>query len=261
MSSTDCTDCAPEPSTSSSTVTQPVAPPVQDAALDPSTFAPPVLNQRESGEELPRVVLEFCDRCRWLHRATWTQTELFLTFPPPLPPAADSAAPAPGLKAITLLPRNAPETGGRFRVWLLREGYEGRVEQQRKEGKGKWAGWDLVWDRKVEGRFPEMKELKQRIRNLIAPSLSLGHSDKPSTHAAASSSSTSSSSGPQTAPSIPPLPASVSDAQPLPTEVRTAQQEEEEMPPFPGAEEASTAGGRKPGQLLASDFAPSFRCG
>ena len=53
----------------------------------------------------------------------------------------------------------------------------------------------MVWDRKVRGRvtpmsggaetqteggFPELKVLKQRIRNILQPELSLGHSDKPS---------------------------------------------------------------------------------
>lgn len=36
-----------------------------DPILDISTFVPPNLNQDSSGEELPRVVVEFCDRCRW----------------------------------------------------------------------------------------------------------------------------------------------------------------------------------------------------
>jgi predicted Rdx family selenoprotein len=37
----------------------------------------------------------------------------------------------------------------------------------------------LLWDRKAEGRFPEMRELKQRLREHIAPGKGLGHSDKP----------------------------------------------------------------------------------
>ncbi|OZJ05890.1 hypothetical protein BZG36_00898 [Bifiguratus adelaidae] len=36
---------------------------------------------------------------------------------------------------------------------------------------------EIVWDRKTEGRFPEMKELKQLVRNIVAPGLKLGHSD------------------------------------------------------------------------------------
>jgi selenoprotein W-related protein len=34
-----------------------------------------------------------------------------------------------------------------------------------------------VWSRAAEGRFPELKELKQRLRDVIAPERSLGHSD------------------------------------------------------------------------------------
>ena len=37
----------------------------------------------------------------------------------------------------------------------------------------------LVWSRKGEGRFPEITELKQRVRDVIAPDRDLGHSDKP----------------------------------------------------------------------------------
>lgn len=37
-------------------------------------------------------------------------------------------------------------------------------------------GWEaLLWDRRVEGRFPEAKELKQRVRDRVAPTRSLGH--------------------------------------------------------------------------------------
>ncbi|KAI8078173.1 Rdx family-domain-containing protein [Gilbertella persicaria] len=36
----------------------------------------------------------------------------------------------------------------------------------------------VVWDRKITKRFPEMKELKQLVRDIIAPERSLGHSDR-----------------------------------------------------------------------------------
>ena len=35
----------------------------------------------------------------------------------------------------------------------------------------------LLWDRKEAGGFPDMKELKQRVRDHIAPERDLGHSD------------------------------------------------------------------------------------
>ncbi|KAF7307525.1 hypothetical protein MIND_00547100 [Mycena indigotica] len=125
-------------------------------------FDPPALDNSSL------VSIEFCDRCRWLHRASWVQTELRLTFPPP------------AIEAITLIPRNSEETAGRFRVWVTENGNAPR----------------LVWDRKTEGGFPELKVLvsiinsslqyfnllrsqKQRIRDILQPGKSLGHSDKP----------------------------------------------------------------------------------
>ncbi|KAI0030225.1 hypothetical protein K488DRAFT_54688 [Vararia minispora EC-137] len=116
--------------------------------LNPATFAPPA-----AVSAAPGIVIEFCDRVSRcvLHRATWTSTELFLTFPPP------------AIASIALVPLNAVETAGRFRVWLTMAGSVRPV---------------LVWDRKIEGRFPEMKELKQRVRDRIQPGKSLGHSDR-----------------------------------------------------------------------------------
>ena len=37
---------------------------------------------------------------------------------------------------------------------------------------------EIIFDRKDEARFPEIKELKQRIRDKAAPGKSLGHSDR-----------------------------------------------------------------------------------
>lgn len=36
----------------------------------------------------------------------------------------------------------------------------------------------IIFDRKREGRFPEIKELKQLVRDLVAPQKTLGHSDR-----------------------------------------------------------------------------------
>jgi selenoprotein W-related protein len=36
----------------------------------------------------------------------------------------------------------------------------------------------LIWSRKEEGRFPEIKELKQLVRGRIAPEKDLGHVDR-----------------------------------------------------------------------------------
>ncbi|KAG8946813.1 hypothetical protein FRC03_001272, partial [Tulasnella sp. 419] len=73
------------------------APAQTENALNPLTFVPPPF------AGAPSITIEFCDRCRWLHRATWVQTELFLTFQPPL------------ISSIALIPLTSQETAGRFR--------------------------------------------------------------------------------------------------------------------------------------------------
>ena len=40
------------------------------------------------------------------------------------------------------------------------------------------AGGELVWSRTAEGRFPDIKELKQRVRDKVASGKNLGHSEK-----------------------------------------------------------------------------------
>ena len=40
------------------------------------------------------------------------------------------------------------------------------------------ANGALVWSRKAEGRFPEITELKQRVRDQIAPGRDLGHAER-----------------------------------------------------------------------------------
>lgn len=39
-------------------------------------------------------------------------------------------------------------------------------------------GEDIIFDRKTEGRFPEIKELKQLVRDIVNPNKPLGHSDR-----------------------------------------------------------------------------------
>ncbi|KAJ2788095.1 hypothetical protein GGI15_000116 [Coemansia interrupta] len=87
----------------------------------------------------PRVEIHYCTQCRWLLRAGWMAQELLTTF-------------SDKLGEVALI----PQTGGIFAVYV--------------DG-------DLVYDRKTEGRFPEMKEIKQLVRNKVAPEMGLGHSD------------------------------------------------------------------------------------
>jgi selenoprotein W-related protein len=88
----------------------------------------------------PRLEIEYCTQCRWLMRAGWTAQELLATF-------------VDELAEVALVPGK----GGVFEVRLDGE---------------------TLWSRKAEHRFPEMAELKQRLRDRIAPNRDLGHSDK-----------------------------------------------------------------------------------
>ncbi len=88
----------------------------------------------------PRLEIVYCRQCRWLMRAAWMAQELLTTF-------------EEDLGEVALI----PGTGGIFEV---------RVGDQ------------MVWSRKVEGGFPEIKVLKQRVRDRVAPGKDLGHSDK-----------------------------------------------------------------------------------
>ena len=39
-------------------------------------------------------------------------------------------------------------------------------------------GDEVVWSRAEQGRFPDIKELKQLVRDRIAPAKDLGHSER-----------------------------------------------------------------------------------
>lgn len=42
-----------------------------------------------------------------------------------------------------------------------------------------WVGDVRVWNRAADGGLPELKQLKRRVRALVAPGMALGHSDAP----------------------------------------------------------------------------------
>jgi len=87
-----------------------------------------------------RIEIEYCAGCRFLMRAAWVAQELLTTF-------------EDEIEQLVLV----PGSGGIFEV--------------RADG-------DLVWSREHQGRFPEMKELKQLVRDRVAPEKDLGHSDR-----------------------------------------------------------------------------------
>ena len=88
-----------------------------------------------------RIEIEYCTGCRWLLRAAWIAQELLGTF-------------EEELDSVTLVPGTE---GGIFEIRL---------------------NDDTLWSRKKQGRFPEVKELKQRVRDIVAPERNLGHVDR-----------------------------------------------------------------------------------
>lgn len=91
----------------------------------------------------PLIEITYCRLCGWGLRAGWMAQELLTTF-------------AAEVGSVALTP---DASGGVFEV---------RVDGH------------LIWSRKERGRFPDIKELKQLVRDRIAPGRPLGHSDKPS---------------------------------------------------------------------------------
>jgi selenoprotein W-related protein len=89
----------------------------------------------------PAVEIAYCRLCGWGLRAAWMAQELLATF-------------AEEIGSVILAP---DATGGVFEV---------RVDGE------------TIWSRKDKGRFPEITELKQLVRDRIAPGRSLGHSDR-----------------------------------------------------------------------------------
>ncbi|HMV42500.1 MAG TPA: SelT/SelW/SelH family protein [Leptospiraceae bacterium] len=88
----------------------------------------------------PRIEIEYCTQCNWLLRASWMAQELLTTF-------------SEEIGELVLIP-----------------GKNGILEIR--------VSGQILFSRKQEGRFPEMKEIKQLVRDKIAPEKKLGHSDK-----------------------------------------------------------------------------------
>ena len=89
----------------------------------------------------PLLSITYCTQCNWLLRSAWMAQEVLSTF-------------AVEIGGVSLI----PGTGGVFEIRLDDE---------------------LIWERKRDGGFPDVKVLKQMVRDRIAPDRDLGHSDRP----------------------------------------------------------------------------------
>ena len=89
---------------------------------------------------MPRVAITYCRQCNWLLRSAWMAQELLSTF-------------SDDLSEVALI----PSTGGAFQIE-----FDGVI----------------VWERKRDGGFPDVKALKQMVRDRIDPGRDLGHLDR-----------------------------------------------------------------------------------
>ncbi|KKZ60190.1 selenoprotein W-like protein [[Emmonsia] crescens] len=112
--------------------------------------ATPLAEEHTAHVHLPRVTIKYCTQCKWLLRAAYFAQELLSTF-------------STSLGEVSLV----PATGGVFTVSIL---HESNVDFSTEE--------TVLWDRKTEGGFPETKQLKSLVRNIVDPSRDLGHVDR-----------------------------------------------------------------------------------
>jgi selenoprotein W-related protein len=93
----------------------------------------------------PKITIEYCPKCHWLLRAAYMAQEFLTTF-------------EEDIEAVTLMPS---QVNGRFTI---------TIEEEK------------LFDRKEYGGFPEIKELKQAVRDKVAPGKNLGHTDTKTHH-------------------------------------------------------------------------------
>ncbi|KAI0023260.1 Rdx family-domain-containing protein [Xylariomycetidae sp. FL0641] len=104
-----------------------------------------------ASQPLPRITIRFCTQCKWMLRAAYFAQELLSTFSTALGEVA--LQPATGGVFVVEIFYHSPPSSSTSRVRVL-------------------------WDRKVHGGFPETKELKRRVRDVVEPGRNLGHVDR-----------------------------------------------------------------------------------
>lgn len=89
----------------------------------------------------PTITIEYCPKCGWMLRAAYMAQEILTTF-------------TDDVHGVLIQPS---EINGRYNI---------RIDDIK------------IFDRKETGRFPEIKELKQLVRDVVNPEKHLGHSEK-----------------------------------------------------------------------------------
>ncbi len=90
------------------------------------------------------LTIRYCPKCNWLLRSAWYAQEILSTF-------------SESIGSVTLIPDQ--EIPGIFEIHLR---------------------GNRIWSRKEDGGFPEIKSLKQTVRDHLEPQRDLGHIDNSS---------------------------------------------------------------------------------
>ncbi|KAM0278090.1 hypothetical protein ACHAQH_005382 [Verticillium albo-atrum] len=127
-------------------------------------------SQHTQAQPLPRIAIQFCTQCKWMLRAAYFAQELLSTF-------------STSLGEVALI----PSTGGTFTVTITTpaDAKPGEVTTTTTT-----TSTRTLWDRKMDGGFPETKELKRRVRDVIDPGRDLGHVDRNHARPAATAATT-----------------------------------------------------------------------
>ncbi|KAI1327914.1 selT/selW/selH seleno protein domain-containing protein [Xylariaceae sp. FL0255] len=139
-------------------------------ALDPTTPSSLAPTPTATSQLLPRVTIRFCTQCKWMLRAAYFAQELLSTFSTSLGEVA--LQPATGGIFVVEIFYQSTTTPTPTTITITEDPNSTTANpnptiQQR-----------VLWDRKIEGGFPETKELKRRVRDIIEPDRNLGHVDR-----------------------------------------------------------------------------------
>ncbi|KAB5558599.1 Rdx family-domain-containing protein [Coniochaeta sp. 2T2.1] len=116
----------------------------------------------DTDTRFPRVTIQFCTQCKWNLRAAYFAQELLQTF-------------STTLGEISLL----PSTGGVFKVDIYTRASSSTSRPPAATNHpSPHVQRTSLWERSTDGGFPETKELKRRVRDVIDPGRGLGHVDR-----------------------------------------------------------------------------------
>ncbi|KAG6154672.1 hypothetical protein E4U11_006370 [Claviceps purpurea] len=118
----------------------------------------------DAQERFPRLTIRFCTQCRWMLRAAYYAQELLSTF-------------STSLGQVSL----QPSTGGIFTITIQTSSSTSSSSSPDLPGTDTGTGTgdiQVLWDRKRDGGFPEVKDLKRRVRDVVEPGRNLGHVDR-----------------------------------------------------------------------------------